>query len=232
MYEVAAGEKLLGNQFSRFMKYSGNSSMLNDSEYRFQNFLDDSTKNVTVVKLLRVENSTRTSNDSNSNVLYFYFQGMRWSQPLNDFLMSARLGPGDIMSVSASYVEQIPLGPIVPNHLFKEGALLCWRNETFVIMSAVRRKLANSADNRSRCVNRSVSDPWIQMISQEADLPDIFRDGTLLRQTGAQEVFLVRNGTRHSIPSLQKFLQLGRDFSEVKVLSWDDLNLVPLGDSL
>jgi hypothetical protein len=234
---VNAGEKLLGNLYSQFMKYSLKSSMLEDATNRFHDFYNDSNKNSTTIKLLRISESKYGTGivnlTINSKDIFFYYRGLRWTEPHRDFLLAARLGPGDVMLASAEQILIIPEGPRVPNYIFKHGNILRWRNDTYLIRDGTRRKYLKVGEH---IVSSSIAiedeNPWIQMISQDADIPEMFEDGTLLRQDGAREVFLVRNGTRHSIPSLQKFMALGRDFSEVKVVSWSDLNQVPLGDSV
>jgi hypothetical protein len=233
VFTSIAGEKMLGNQYSRYMTIKRNSSYF---ENRFLSFYNDSTITVKLIRESR-ENESFSFNITQHHHagVYFYMNGLRWSKPHHEFLKIARLGPGDVFLVSNETLQKIPEGPQVPNHIFLENTVLNWttKGETYLIADGCRRKFTNvksvEGGYKDYFVIERADDPWIQMIPFGNDLPDVFRDDTLVRLSGARECFIVRNGSRHSITNLAVFLTLGRDFSEVKNLDWNDLNMIPLG---
>ena len=73
---------------------------------------------------------------------------------------------------------------------------------------------------------------WTGLIPEGEPLQDIFHDGTLLKYHGGREIFVVINGTRHSVPNMQVFWSLGKDLSEVREHAPHDIEFIPLGESL
>ena len=58
------------------------------------------------------------------------------------------------------------------------------------------------------------------------------RDNMLVRSKKSREIFILRNGHRHSIPDVDTFYSMKLDFKDVLILSESDVDQIPLGHSL
>jgi hypothetical protein len=62
-------------------------------------------------------------------------------------------------------------------------------------------------------------------------LPKV-KDGDVIKQNGAQEIFYMMNSTIHSVPNMDVFMKLGKDLDQLINMSPDDMAFMKVGEPL
>lgn len=82
-------------------------------------------------------------------------------------------------------------------------------------------------------VTEDVDPIWIKMVPTGSSIPDIYREGVLIRLHGQKEVYVVMKGKKRLIESVHVMLSHSWDFDQVITVSnVHDFDKLPLGDQL
>jgi len=108
---------------------------------------------------------------------------------------------------------------------FEEGSILnvTFLNQNFLIVKSQRRQILNyptavemvkSGLHRVHIIDKN-NFVLLDTIPVGRELPNIFKEGTVLRCKTCREIFIVMGEKRHSIPSMEAFIHLGKDLDQV-----------------
>jgi len=157
------------------------------------------------------------------------------------FQRMMHLGPHDILHLPKDKLDTIPLGPPVPSALYATNyrAVLNTTGDgsLWLIENNLRRRLPGvdalkyfgfSVQNVT-----TIATHWIDFFPIGDPVPDIYSENSLIRFHKAKEVFVVKDGRRHSIPNAGIFFKYGWDFDNVRVVVDEaDMNRIPYGDPM
>jgi hypothetical protein len=171
-----------------------------------------------------------------------------------DALRHLRLSPGDIMRVSRSKLDMIPLGPPPPLQLFQhiaESPTSSWLavNSSTGELNLVEHGRLHAIPNRDALIGlgfttsndsvnstpnttvlQNVEGVWLAGLPKGPPVPDIYRNGSLFRFAGAREIFVHTDGQKRPISNMGVFSRYGWDLDQVvTVSSINDFNRMPVG---
>eukprot|EP01038_Epipyxis_sp_PR26KG_P011229 gene11229-15069_t len=110
----------------------------------------------------------------------------------------------------------------------KDGSDYYYINNDNQLRKFVGKMSCLNVINKKNVIN--LDEKLFHKLTRVADMPDVCSNRDLIRS--GKEVFMMDDGKRRSIPSRDKFFQLGLDFDDVKVISEADISIIPVGPSL
>jgi hypothetical protein len=155
-------------------------------------------------------------------------------------------GAGDVYHASKAELDWIPLAAPIPPQFPDKSMLL---NSTSGVMFVVRggsiRVLPKTADTDTIAVLGLAASPdrlnddlisfLFKFIPFGAAIPDIYRNGSLVRMISDRTCYVVINRQRRAIGGVDVMMKNNWDFSNVAVLQnnqLDDFEIIPLGPPL
>ena len=229
IYTARAGEKMLGRQYSSAITFR-DALRTNGYTKRF----DDPSSNLSTVHLWHGIDIDR---------IFFVnrFNRSRHADPDEGFISALRLGPYDIRHVaSAALCKKTDLGESVPKKFLDRTVFNKTSNNElfFYFQSKLRLVRDKSMADRlgvkgDEIVQMSSEGSYfLSLVELDAPIPAFYDSASdfLIRGKGQREVFLVRNATRISVPSVSVMEALGKTFDDVAVISEDLLDFLPLSD--
>lgn len=232
-YSYPAAQKLLGRRYSRYMIFKNAEKYLK----RFRHFIDF-PKNATEILYIK--------DTSEPKVVYFLDADYQRHHVVNpkSFFRAMHLSLyGDVLELPSDIVKGLALSGVNMRNDFEENSILnvTFRKQAFLVEKGFLRMIpslkaaSQMAKNRNRpvhLIDRSRI-AVVDSIPLGKDLPAFYTDGSVLRCKTCREIFMVINETRHSIPSMDVFIKLGKDLSDVIILSDMELyELFPIGDPM
>lgn len=252
-YTSLAGQKMIGNRFTNYIKFRGDYSSLDKLPKIWLGDYNLLSTQILEIKLIHEDNRKNffDSRDHqfdeylNDNNTYYLDTNItiksvqRYGPISTEMRLSLRLGMGDIFLISRHKLNTIPLKNINFENFYNQRLLIKINNKFFILENKIIREVLDSSvlyyygfieADAIQDVDASLLSVFTTFGSA---IPDIYKEDTLIRYVNSREVFVVMNKTRRSIYGTDVFYAHGWDFSQVHIVNIEsDMLLIPAGEPL
>ena len=232
VYSVIAAEKLLGRRFSHNLLQNSTVYMVRREEYE-----------ASLVKKYSGTHNVSLIREIGKSDIYFFdrINYSLWQNPHPDFRRVGRMTLDEVFEVNSSIICNIPLGSSIP-YAFKDGTIINVTDANgnssiyYIEDWAYRPSVGHSEDfvmRRNKSIVHLDNDSLFkQVMTQGPPLPDV-GEGDVVKIHFQREIYYMKNRSLHLVPSMNKFIALGKDLDQVKSLDWKDFMFYqPLGSPL
>ena len=237
LYSILATEKLLGWRYSRNLVY--NDTLHPTLRETFEASL---MKNYT-----GIYNVTLIKEIGKSEIYYLDRENYSlWRNPHADFRRVGRMTLDEVFEVNSSILSIIPIGLSIP-YMYQDGTIInvtgsCSNSSIYYIEDWAYRPSIGHSENFVKHNNNNNNNKSIfhldndrvfkQVMAEGPPLPDI-DEADVVKLHGQREIYYMKNGSLHLVPSMNVFIALGKDLDQVKLLDWNDFMFYqPLGSPL